>query len=55
MELVDPDETPKNVLLRCVKRSSPLSQSRKDMLRARYDAACTLLNCQPYLDKLLQG
>jgi len=55
MELVDPDETPKNVLLRCVKRSAPLPGGRQEALRAKYDAACALLHCQPYLDKLLQG
>ena len=53
MELVDPEETPKNVLLRCVKRDVPLSVAQKKRLRERYDAACALLSANPCLDRLL--
>lgn len=53
MELVDPEETPKNVLLRCVKRDVPLSGAQKKRLRERYDAACALLSANPCLDRLL--
>lgn len=53
IELVDPDETPKNVLLRAIKRGSPLSDKRRGELRAEYNAAAELLGANPKLDILL--
>ncbi len=52
LELVDPEETPKNVILRCVKRG--ISAERAKSLREEYDAAVKLLGVAPMLDKLIK-
>lgn len=43
VELIDPDETPKNVLLRAVKRRRPLTEAQSVRLKAEYEAAVKLL------------
>ncbi len=53
MELIDPDETPKNVLIRAILRDRPLSEAKRNEIMARYRAACALLGAEPYLDRLL--
>lgn len=50
VELIDPDETPKNVMIRAVRTSEPRPELRKS-----YDAACRLLGVSPYLDKILES
>lgn len=52
IELIDPDETPKNVLLRAVRKNVP-DDSRRGALIDEYKAACRLLGADPALDKLL--
>ena len=49
-ELIDPEETPKNVIIRAVK-----SGKRRDTgaMIEKYNAACELLGVQPTLSKLL--
>lgn len=54
MELIDPDETPKNVLIRAILRDRPLSEAKRDAVMEKYRAACALLGAEPYLDKLLK-
>lgn len=53
IELIDPDETPKNVMIRAVKRKRQLSEERILKLKNEYDDACKLLNAEPYLNKIL--
>lgn len=43
IELVDPDETPKNVLIRAVRRGAGISEERRAAIEAEYRAACALL------------
>ncbi len=51
-ELIDPEETPKNVMLRAIK--GKISEKKRAEKRAEYDAACRLLGVDPYLDNLLK-
>ena len=48
LELIDPEETPKNVLIRAVKLKKP-NQEKIQQYRQEYEALCKLLNVQPYL------
>ena len=48
LELIDPEETPKNVLIRAVRRNA-VNQKREETLKAEYKAFCELLGIQPYL------
>jgi len=50
-ELIDPEETPKNVILRAVYQNT--HGIRRDKALERYRAACTLLGVSLTLDKLL--
>ena len=51
MELIDPEETPKNMMIRAIRRTSPRSKSEKEALRTQYDDACRLIGCVPFLGK----
>lgn len=51
LELIDPEETPKNVMLRAVRRG--ISEKKAAALRTEYDAALAFLGAEPYLDRLL--
>ncbi len=53
VELIDPEETPKNVMLRAV-RSDKIEPHRKEIARTRLAAAETLLGCKLTLSKLLE-
>lgn len=48
MELIDPEETPKNVLIRAVKRQQ-VSQKQAEAWKEEYRAVCKLLGVEPYL------
>ena len=48
LELIDPEETPKNVLIRAVKRSA-VSPERAAKLKAQYQQICEMLGIHPYL------
>ena len=48
-EFIDPEETPKNLMIRAVKRKAPRAKEEKIALQKAYDDACTLLGCTPYL------
>jgi len=50
-ELIDPEETPKNVILRCVYKNT--HGVRRDKALTKYRAACELLGVELTLDKLL--
>lgn len=54
-ELIDPEETPKNLLIRAVKRREKLSDDESSRLLSEYDAACRLLGVTPSLRTLLLG
>jgi hypothetical protein len=48
LELIDPEETPKNVLIRGVKRNS-VSEKRVAELKAEYHTICDTLGIHPFL------
>ena len=48
LELIDPEETPKNVLIRAVKKPV-VSDKRIEQLKAEFRTFCELLGVQPYL------
>lgn len=48
LELIDPEETPKNVLIRGIRGPAP-SPDRAARLKEEYRQLCTLLGVQPYL------
>lgn len=48
LELIDPEETPKNVLIRAVKRGK-LLPAQLEKKKAEYAALCGLLGVHPYL------
>ncbi len=55
IELIDPDETPKNVLLRAVRNKKNLTAGMKEALLKEYEDACTVLGAAPMLDRLLRN
>ncbi len=52
IELIDPEETPKNILIRAVKGHT--SKQKREQALAEYKSALAFLNVTPYLDKLLE-
>ena len=48
LELIDPEETPKNVLIRGVKRAK-VSENKIKQLKKEYNAICNTLGIHPYL------
>jgi hypothetical protein len=48
LELIDPEETPKNVLIRAVKKGK-LLPAQLEKKKAEYAAVCDLLGIHPYL------
>lgn len=52
LELIDPEETPKNVLIRGVKNDR-ISRSKRESKAAEYDRICNRLEIEPYLKKQL--
>ena len=48
LELIDPEETPKNVLIRGMKRGNT-STSKIEKLKAEYTEICNTLGIHPYL------
>ncbi len=52
-ELIDPEETPKNLLIRAVKRREKLSDDEKNRLISEYEATCKLLGVSPSLGRML--
>ena len=50
IELIDPEETPKNVLIRGVKKAN-ISEKQKEKLIQEYAEICKLLDIEPYLAK----
>lgn len=53
MELIDPEETPKNVMIRAVK-SERIRPGKTQAALEEYNRACNLLGVSPTLDKLLR-
>ena len=50
IELIDPEETPKNVLIRGVKKAN-ISEKQREKLLKEYAEICSLLGIEPYLAK----
>ncbi len=50
MELIDPEETPKNVLIRAVKRKK-WDKEREDKMMAECENICRILGVEPYILK----
>ncbi len=48
LELIDPEETPKNVLIRAIKQNS-INKKKTKELREEYNAICSMLGIRPYL------
>ncbi len=48
-EFIDPEETPKNLMIRAVKRATPRSKEEKAALLQAFDEASEMLGCTPYL------
>jgi len=53
LELIDPEETPKNVMLRAVKND--ISDDARAVKLSEYVALCRMLHAEPYLARLLGG
>ena len=54
LELIDPEETPKNVMIKAVKREKPDERKQKEA-RAEYEIAMAFLGVKPYLNELLEN
>ena len=52
LELIDPEETPKNVMIRA-SRSKKIAPGKRERAMQEYNKACALLGICPALDKLL--
>ncbi len=52
LEFIDPDETPKNLLIRAEKAAIPKKTREKEI--KEYEELCTRLNADPLMRKLLQ-
>ncbi len=50
LELIDPEETPKNVLIRGIKRNKT-NRKQIEQLKTEYNAICEALGIEPYLKK----
>ena len=48
LELIDPEETPKNVLIRGIKRNNT-NNSKIEKLKTEYKNICNTLGIHPYL------
>lgn len=48
LELIDPEETPKNVLIRGIKRNN-VNPEQTEKLKAEYNNICKMLGINPYL------
>ncbi len=54
VELIDPEETPKNVLIKAIKKKTVTSQEI-DLYKKQYIDACALYNVKPFLyDKIIK-
>jgi len=53
LELIDPEETPKNVMLRAIKSKKIMPGNKREAALAEYERAKELLGVQPTLGKLL--
>lgn len=53
MELIDPEETPKNALIKAIRRKNPTAKEKESALR-QYKEAVALLGIDPTLNRLLK-
>ncbi len=54
LELIDPDDTPKNLMIRAVRSASP-SHKRCTAALEEYEKITAALGVAPYLDRLIRG
>ena len=50
VELIDPEETPKNLMIRAVKRKTPYPPETHESFDREFRNACELLGCVPFLE-----
>ena len=53
LELIDPDDTPKNLMIRAVKNPR-MSEAKKNAALSEYERICAALGVSPFLDKLVR-
>lgn len=53
IEFIDPENTPKNLLIRAVKNRGKLDEAKKNKLVNEYHCLCEMLNVNPTLKRLL--
>ncbi len=54
LELIDPDDTPKNLMIRAIRSPAQTKAKCNDAL-SDYERICASLGIKPYLDKLIKG
>ena len=54
LELIDPEETPKNVMIKAIKRDKPDEKKQREA-RAEYEKAIAFLGVKPYFNELLEN
>ena len=52
LELIDPEETPKNTMIKAIK--GQLTPEKRNYILGKYKEYCRFLGVSPYLDKLLR-
>lgn len=53
LEFIDMEHTPKNILLRCLKRSHKMNEEERKQKRGEYETCAAFLNVNPMLKNLL--
>ena len=53
IEFIDPENTPKNLLIRAVKNRGKMDEAKKNKLVNEYQCLCEMLNVNPTLKRLL--
>lgn len=51
LELIDPEETPKNIMIKAVRHK--ISDEKREQILAEYRKICGFLSVDPYLDRIL--
>lgn len=51
LELIDPEETPKNIMIKAIRHK--ISEENREMILMKYKEICKFLNADPYLEKIL--
>ncbi|MCI8331232.1 MAG: SAM-dependent methyltransferase [Clostridiales bacterium] len=51
LELIDPEQTPKNIMIKAIRK--PISNDKREKLLQEYEQACRFLHASPTLNRLL--